>query len=205
MRRRDFNTKVFCQWLKAAGKALGDAAEFPRALAQIELAQNQRGFFHTVGRDIRFNAAGNVQGQARHATKAGFVLVDGRGQGNLLDDRVQAAGIEAEHRTTGRRFRLLDRAAVHAFLAVETHVLIATHLAGTGQQERRYIDIRIRERRINDLHRQRTGSDWGVGARDKLGHARTAPMASSTRSSAVRPLVAWPTAVKSQPEGVRDR
>ncbi|MCF5353420.1 hypothetical protein GIW06_19485, partial [Pseudomonas syringae] len=33
-------------------------------LTQIELAQNQRGFFHAAGRDIGFDTAGDVQCQA---------------------------------------------------------------------------------------------------------------------------------------------
>ncbi|MNL57124.1 hypothetical protein D3C87_1806630 [compost metagenome] len=58
-RRRggDFDTKMFGQGFQASGKALGHAAEFPLALAAIELAKDECSFLHASCRKLSFNPA----------------------------------------------------------------------------------------------------------------------------------------------------
>ena len=188
---------------QAPGKALGHATELPRPLATIELAEDQRGFLHALGRDRRVNTATHGDSQLRESIEAGLVLVDGRGQGDFFDGRVNGVQVDTEHAATGSRFHQLDRTIVDALLAEEAHVVVAAHLARVIEQERRHIQVCPRYRGVADGDAQAGTGNARIGARSQGRHARTAWAASVARSWAVRPLATVPIAVRSQPADVR--
>ena len=191
------------QGRKATGKALCYAAELPHALTAIELAEDQRGFLHALGRNRCFDAAAHRYGQLREGVETGLVLIDGCGEGDFFDGLINGVQIDAEHTATCSRFHQLDRAIIDALLAEEAHVVVATHLARLIEQKRRNVQVRAGHRGIADGDAQGTAGNAGVGARGQCGHERTAWAASVARSWAVRPLATVPMAVRSQPADVR--
>ncbi|MNR37218.1 hypothetical protein D3C85_1552160 [compost metagenome] len=131
--------------------------------------------------------------------------MDGRREGDLLDGRLQALQVQAEHRPAGVRLDQLHRATGDVRLAVEAHVGIAAHLAASPQKERGNIQIGTGQWAVADGDRQRAGADRSICAGSQCRHALTAAAAWLARSLAVRPWVAVPTAVRFQPDAERLR
>ena len=127
------HAELFGERFQTAVVALRDEADFPRAVSAVALGEDERGFaapgaIERTG-DDRFTTHFDTQqdvAKLRRGTGGGI------SDGDALDSRRLAGKIErkaAVALTAGK----LHAAVVALLLAVENHVAIAAHFAGSGE------------------------------------------------------------------------
>ena len=129
----NFHAEMLRQRLKPAVKPLGDETEFPRTIAAVALAQNQRGFAAAGQFDRTIQADGAVfqhfdaqtaQRRSGHGS--------GKGKGDALDGRrlARQSSLKTALAAAGGKFQA---AVVAGGLAVKHHIAVAAYFAVGGQ------------------------------------------------------------------------
>ena len=129
----NFHAEMLRQRLKPAVKSLGNETEFPRAVAAVAFAQNQRGFAAAGQFDRTIQADGAVfqhfdaQTAQRRSGHGG-----GKGKGNALDGRrlTRQSSLKTALAAAGGKFQA---AVVTGGLAVKHHIAVAAYFAVGGQ------------------------------------------------------------------------
>ena len=138
----DVHAKVFGEWFQAAVVALRDEAEFPRAIAAVAFAEDERGFAAAAevqrAGDECLPTGGDAQADAAEACGR---LARGIGNGDAFN------GGRLAREVNGEGAAAVVAAAAHAavvalLLAVENHVAIAAHFAIGGEAVGSDVNIR---------------------------------------------------------------